>query len=266
MVFYGVMFYKVAFAIAPIFGGYIQEYSGWRENFIFAAFVISTILFALAIMLPETHFKLDVTATRAKIVMRNYMTILSSPHFVGYTFISSMAFSGFIAYYTAAPFLMQNVIGLSAVEFGWLSLGLAIGVFAGQYINAKLVVKKGANKMLLIGLLMMFGSGLLMLMFAEMGFLNTFVVIVPVLFYCIAAGLVFSNAMASAFESFGYIAGAAGGMYGFLQILGSAFTSAFIVRLHENTQVPLAAVYTGLGAGSLILFMLLTLTRTIKKD
>lgn len=257
---YAGMFYTIAFALAPIFGGYIQYYLGWRENFLFITFVVFTITFALSVMLPETNLKLDITATRAKIVLRNYASLIASPHFLGYTFISSLAFSGLIAYYTAAPFLMQNVIGLSSVEFGWLSLGLAIGMFVGQYLNAKYVAKRGINPLLLFGLFMMFGSGVLMWVLGEMGFLNTFVVITPVIIFSIAAGLVFSNAMTNAFQYVGYIAGAAGGMYGFLQIIGASFTSVLVSGFHAETQIPLAMVYTALGACSLVLYFLLTLT------
>lgn len=255
---YASMFYTVAYAGAPIIGGYIETYIGWRANFIFAALVMLAILLTLTAYLPETHLTLDKTATQFKNVVKNYFILLCSPVFIGYTCISSLAFSGLISYYTAAPFLLQNTVGLTAVQFGWLSLGLAMGMFVGQYLNARLVVIIGLSRMLLLGLLLMTFSGLFMMMFGLMGYLNTMVVIVPVVIFSIASGFVFANAMTEAFQSFAHIAGVAGAMYGFLQILGSSLTTILVSGLHERTQLPLASIYLGLGVSALVIYSLLS--------
>lgn len=258
---YASMFYTVAYAGAPMIGGYIETYFGWRANFIFAAAVMFAILTTLYAYFPETHLKLDSTATKFKDIRTNYMSLLRSPVFIGYTFISSLAFSGLVSYYTAAPFILQNVVGLTAVQFGWLSLGLAVGMFIGQYANAKLVVRIGVSRMLLYGLLLMTFSGFFMLLFGVMGILNTWVVIVPVIIFSIASGFVFANAMTNAFQLVGHIAGVAGAMYGFLQILGSSLTTILVSGLHERTQVPLASVYLGLGLAALIIYYCLSRMR-----
>ena len=248
------MFYMFVYASAPIIGGYIQEYLGWRENFIFTAILGAAILTVLFVYLHETHAKPDSTATKFKNIIRNYFSILSSMHFVGYTALSSLAFSGVVAYYTAAPFIMQNVIGLSAVQFGWVSIGITAGIAIGQYINAKLVTKVGVLRMLLIGLLLMTFSGTTMLMFGMLHVINTTVVIVPILVYGIAAGMVYTNAMANAMHEFAHIAGSAGAMYGSLQILGSSITSYIVSILPETSQLPLALVLTGLGVIALVIY------------
>jgi DHA1 family 2-module integral membrane pump EmrD-like MFS transporter len=248
---YASMFYTRAYSIAPILGGYIEFYYGWRMNFMCISLIILIIFLLLWCLLPETH------TTRTKVntlktIFHNYYTLLSSFTFISYTFISSLALSGLIAYYTVAPFLMQNVVGLTAVEFGWMSIGLAAGMFIGQYINARYVIKYGIYKMLHLGVAIMLLSGLIMLSLALHGVINIYSIIFPIGLFSVGAGLVFSNAMAAAFQAFGHIAGSGGAMYGFLQILGTSLTSLFVSTLHTANQLPLAIIFTSLGCVALI--------------
>jgi MFS transporter, DHA1 family, 2-module integral membrane pump EmrD len=255
---YAGMMFTIAFAGAPVLGGYIQTFFGWRANFIFITLVILTIFIMLWYMLPATHHKRDAKATRLKNIINNYSFLLSSPTFVGYTIISSLAYSGFIAYYTAAPFILENEIGLTPEQFGWLSLGIGFGLFIGMFLNARLVVIKGVSFLLLVGLIVMIISGLIMLIAGMFNILNTFVIIMPVILFALASSFVFTNAMTNAFHPVGHIAGVAGGMYGFIQVLGGSLTSILVVKLHERTQVPLASILTGLSLSALILFYLLS--------
>lgn len=254
---YASMFYTVAFAGAPIIGGYITSYFGWHANFVFTMFFIIVIAILLAIFLPETHIQTDKSLTQLHRVTHNYLDLVMSPVFVGYSLISSLAFSGLVSYYTSAPFILQRLVGLTPIQFGWISLALAVGMFVGQFANAKWVVKKSVGKMLLLGLILMCISGFSMLIFGLFGILNTTVVVVPTILFCIASGFVFSNAMADAFHPFGHIAGSAGAMYGFIQIIGSSLVSMIVSHLHEESQLPLAYVYCGLGFTALSLFFLL---------
>jgi len=259
------LFYTLALAVAPIIGGYIQHYLGWRANFIFVTMVISSIFIILTIYLPESHLNKDPHALRFKNIFNNYFTLFTSPVFLGYATLSSISFSGIIAYFTVAPFLLQNIVGLNAVQFGWLSLGIACGICIGQYINIKLVLRLGTLSLLWIGLFTAFFAGLLMLAFALANIINAWVIMVPVILYTTAAGLVFSNANANAFHTFGHIAGIAGAVYGFLQILGSTLTSILLSTLHAHSQVPLAYIFTGLGLfGLIILYFISRTSRDIE--
>lgn len=254
---YAGMMYTIAFAGAPVIGGYIQTYFDWRSNFIFVALVVFAILVTLWSMLPETHHKKDIKATKLKNVLRNYFSLIISPTFVGYTVISSLAYSGFVAYYTAAPFILETEVGLSPKQFGWLSLGIAIGLFIGMFINIRLVVRLGVSFLLLVGIIIMFLSGCAMLITGMLNILNTTAIIVPVILFATASSFVFTNAMTNAFEEVGHIAGVAGGMYGCIQILGASLTSILVVKLSETTQVPLASILTGLSLFAIILYFVL---------
>jgi MFS transporter, DHA1 family, 2-module integral membrane pump EmrD len=88
----------------------------------------------------------------------------------------------------------------------------------------------------------MFIGGASMLIFASLGWLNVFVIMLPVALFCIGAGFSFANASAGAFHAFPKIAGAASALFGCLQIFGGAAASAVMASLHVKNQVPLGSV------------------------
>lgn len=115
-------------AVSPTFGGYIQEHAGWRANFLFL-FVFGIIVWILAVLvLPETNKNLNPNALRIRVMTRNYLILLKSRVFLGYTLCACFACAGIVSYLTIAPFLFQNVLGLTPLEFGQLTF-LLLGPF-----------------------------------------------------------------------------------------------------------------------------------------
>lgn len=239
-------------ASSPTLGGYMQQYFGWRATFVFLAIYTLCVWLMTWKNLPETNFDLNPNATKMKVVIKNYLILLKSKTFLGYTFCTCFAYSGIIAYLTAAPFLLQNIVGLTPVQFGWLAFLIAGSIFISAFLNSRLVVTQGIEKMLLVGNLLMITAGLLMLLFALLLFLNTWVIMLPIAIFVMGAGFTFSNAFAGAFHPFPKMAGSVGALYGCLQILGAAIASAFMASLHESNQIPLALVLIACGVLSLI--------------
>ncbi|VVC75702.1 Bicyclomycin resistance protein [Aquicella siphonis] len=249
-------------AAAPIAGGYIQHWSGWRANFA-ALFIYSAVTWILFFkVLPETNKHLDPDATRFREMCKNYWKVITNRTFLGYTFCSCFAYAGLISYLTIAPFLLQSLIGLTPVEYGWLSLFNASSFFISTFINARLIMSKGIARMVSIGNLLMLISGLSMLSCGLLGWLNPFVIVTPIVIFSMGAGFTFSNAFAGAFHPFPKMAGTAGALYGCIQVLGAALMSAGISILPEHNQIPLALVLTLLGLFSLMSLRLLVGIKT----
>lgn len=244
------MVYTVIIALAPVIGGYIQVTFNWRGNFIFLTLLVMINLLLVWLFLPETNHHLSREATRFKTVAHNYATLLKSPIFVGYTLCSSIALAGLVAYFTASPFLLQNLLGLSPVQYGWSCILLALGLILGSYINSALIMKRGAIFMLILGVILMVFAGMLMLSISLMGFMTPSVIIVPAMLFDVAGGFVYANAMTGAFQPFANMAGSAGALYGSLQILTAALTSLVVASLHEQNQNTLALIFIFLGASA----------------
>ncbi len=251
---YAGMFFALAPACAPIVGGYIQHCFGWRANFVFLSLLFASVWLLIWYAMPETNKDLNPHAIKLSVIWQNYRTLLTNKIFMGYALCSGLGFSGLIAYCAVSPFLFQNVLHLSPVQYGWLAIVITIGMMLGQFINGILVTHFDMNKIMLTGITMMSIGGLIMCAIGAAGILHVAVVIVPTGTFLIAGGLVFSNAMASAFTPFAKMAGSVGAMYGFLQIFSTFVTSLLAAGIEEKNQLLLAGIFILLGVLSLGLY------------
>lgn len=228
--------------LAPIIGGYLEVGLGWRSNFIV---MFAYTLFTCLILwrgLPETNRYLNPQATNFRHILKNTMTLLSHRLFIGYIGLVTLGFSAIIAYAVSSPFLFQNIIGLTPVQYGWLAIFIAPSLAVGAIINSRYVEKHGTAAMIRFGNYCMFAAGIIMLSIGMLGIINTFVIIAPMMLFSFGAGFIFPNSFAAAFEPFHAMAGMAAAVFGSLQILGTSVASALVALVHERNQIPLAII------------------------
>ena len=99
----------------------------------------------------------------------NYFTLLRSKTFLGYALCACFACAGLIAYLTITPFLFQDVLGLSPVEFGQLTIFIAGAICVSGIINSQLVMRKGVSFMVFTGAIFMVIGGFTMLCLSLLG-------------------------------------------------------------------------------------------------
>lgn len=228
-------------AIAPVFGGYLQEFFGWRGSFFFLTIYTILALTTLLLFLPESNKELKSDVFTRKVFLKSYQVLIKSPIFLSYLGCSSLGLAGLTAYLTASPFLFQGLMGLSPVEYGWLAIYVAAGLTLGGLSNAFFVKKAGRHKLMQGGAASMLFAGLLMLVPGLFGYINTTVVITPMVFYMIGVGSVFTNAATGALLPFPKSAGFAGALYGCFQMGGGAIGSLIMAAIPERSQIPLAS-------------------------
>lgn len=232
---------------APVLGGYIQYYLDWRYNFVFIAIYTIFIILMVYFFLKETHKSFNPHAVKVSNLIEKYVSLVKSPIFMGYVGCATCTFGGLSAYLTQSPFLFQNVLKLSSVEYGWLAIFISIGLCLGGVTNSFLVKKVGRHQLLKIGTFFQITSGIVMLVPAFFGSFNVPVIMIPMLIYMFGAALVFTNSFAGAFHFFSKIAGFAGALYGTFQILGGTFFAVIMSFAHAKDQTPLAIVLTLVG-------------------
>lgn len=237
-------------AASPTLGGYIQEQVGWRANFLFL-FIFGIIVWFLAFaILPETNKSLNPDAIKMKVMGANYWTLLCSKVFLGYTFCACFACAGLVSYLTIAPFLFQDVLGLSPLEFGQLTFFIAGAICFSGALNSQLVMHKGVSYMVFIGVLLMIIGGFSMLIAAFWGMKHILYIMIPMALFSMGAGFTFINAFAGAFHPFPQMAGTVGALYASMQDLSAAFTSGTIALCKNYGQYSLAIILLILGLSS----------------
>lgn len=242
---------------APILGGYIQEHFGWRMNFLFIFFLGITIWFLIFATLTETNKNFNPNATQFPVMRTNYLILLKSKFFLGYTFCACFACAGLVAYITIAPFLFQDTFGLTPLQFGQLSIFIAGAICITGLVNSQMVMKKGVLFMVFTGAFFMVVGGFCMLSFVLLGVNNVMALMIPVTLFSVGVGFTYMNAFAGAFHPFPQMAGTVGALYACMQDLSAAVISGIIAIGHFNGQFSLAIIFVMLGLGSWVVWYFL---------
>lgn len=240
--------------VAPTFGGYIQSIFGWRGNFVFLWMLIALSLLIVAKHFAETNPNTNPHAMKPQVLWKNYWHLLTHKIFIGYTICSCVAYSGIIAYATLSPFLFQNVLGLTPIQYGWLAILLGVGLVIVSLLNSFLLRFMLPKKIILFGLSIIFAGGLVMWLLYLMGYLNVTVIIVPMMCFTLGTKMIYSNAVFGTLEPFKKMAGTAAALYSGSVMFSSMLTSSVVALWHTHSSLPLAVILTVLGGLGLIVF------------
>lgn len=252
---YSGIIFVIFLALAPVLGGYLQTYIGWRANFAFVT-ICACAAFCAFIFVPETNRYQALKNLHFATIKKNFKTLIRSPLFIGYTICSLLAYGAILAWITTGPVLLQNMVGLTPIQYGWVYALTGFSFAVGAFANSLAVPHYGVNQMLRIGLWGMLIAGSIMLLFKLMGYLNTSVIVGPAILLSLASSLIFPNASAGLFEPFPEIAGITSALFYSSRLLGGALFSGIVVLLPHQTQAPMAIALMIGGIFSLLIFRL----------
>lgn len=235
----------ILLASSPLIGSYLLSFFSWHACFLFL-FGYALLCFLGAVFIfTESNMNQNANTIKLSAISHSIVSLLKHPIFMGYTFCVMLAFGGILAWLTTLPFLLQDVVGLTPIQFGWVAAFSGIFFIVGGVANAIYVERLGLQKMLLLGLIIMFIGSVIMLIFGLINIINTVVIMLPVIIYILGSSFIFSNAYAGAMHPFSEMAGTAGAVFGFLQILGGAISSAIMSSFKNYNQIPLAIILLG---------------------
>ena len=109
----------VAPIVAPVIGGGLQTFFGWRATFVMLVICAFVIGATAARLLPETLRERPKTPFSLSAMSVLYRSVAVHPGFLANLAILTAAFVGLFAWISGAPVVMQSAIyGLSPFAFG----------------------------------------------------------------------------------------------------------------------------------------------------
>ncbi len=132
------MVFAIAPAVAPILGGALAEWFGWRSIFVFLAVLASAQIYMSWRYLPESLPLEKRQPLHAGNMLRGYVAVLGSARFVLLALSMSFIFLGFFLYVMSAPVFLMRHLGLDATQFGHLFVPLVVGMIAGSMTAVRL--------------------------------------------------------------------------------------------------------------------------------
>lgn len=152
------LIFSLAPAVAPIIGGWLQTWFGWRANFWFLA-VFGAILFAACFRyLPETHPPASRQRFAPAPLLAAYRLVALNPRFILLAGTGSLSFAGFFLYVLSAPAFIYRHLGLTEHDFAWLFMAGVIGMMAGAYLSGRLAGKLLPRRTVWLAFLIMFAG------------------------------------------------------------------------------------------------------------
>jgi MFS transporter, DHA1 family, multidrug resistance protein len=241
--------------IAPLIGSVLQMAFGWRAIFV-ALVVVGSIAAVLAwYLLPET---LKTRAPEPVSLLSSvgvYRTFMKNRVFLAHLGIVTCSFMGLFAWISGAPFVLQDLYGLSALEFGVaFALGSA-GYLLGTVLAAGIVTHIGLDRTIGLGGLALALGGLAMVAAVALGLTSAASLVLPAAFYLAGLGLAMPQGFAGAMSPFPGRAGAASSLIGFTQQTSAAALGAAIGHMLGQTAWPLVIAIATMGCLTLLIWL-----------
>jgi DHA1 family bicyclomycin/chloramphenicol resistance-like MFS transporter len=246
----------IAPIVAPLAGGSLLTWFGWRSIFWVLALFGVACLVAVKAALPETIPR-NISRVPLSAALVNYGGLLADRRFLGYALSGGFGQAGMFAYISGSPFVFIDLYGVPAHYYGWLFGLNATGIVALTQMNRRLLLRYNADRVLDFGNLAGFLMCILLLVMAWTNAAGLIGMLVPLFFVVSLRGLTFPNASAGAMAPFPEKAGSASALLGSVQFAIAAAASAAVGILHNGTAVPMAAVVGTCGFLAFISYRLL---------
>ena len=231
------LFFAIAPAIAPLVGGWLQGWFGWRAVFFFLA-AVGLLVFALvAVWMPETLPKAQRQPIHPVLVVRAYGAMLSSPSFMLLALIFGINFGGLFLYIASAPELIYHHLGYGEHDFWRLFIPVVGGILVGSILAGQLAQRIPPRRTASFGFALMMCAALLNVALSYLALQTALSLIVPVALYALGMALAMPALSLMGLDIFPERRGMASAVQGFLQMSFNGLIAAFIViHLASSTQ------------------------------
>ena len=155
------MMFALAPAVAPVIGGWLQSWFGWRSVFAFLALITVALWLACWRLLPETLPPERRQSLHPAYLGRSYWKVLTSPAFLLTSGALAFNFAGFFVYVLSAPVFLMRHLGVAETGFLWLFGPAMVGLMSGAWLSGRLAGKISLPRTIAGGYLIMGTAALL---------------------------------------------------------------------------------------------------------
>ena len=161
------MIFSIAPALAPVVGGHIHVWLGWRYVFAFMVIAGVALMVLSYALLPETHPMERRTRLHVGVLAQTLVRIASTREFMLYAFALGISFAAMVTFIGAAPAVVMQHWHLHETQFAALFVPLICGILGGGLISGRLAGRVRGRRQIAIGYsLALFGSGATVLLHA----------------------------------------------------------------------------------------------------
>lgn len=238
--------------MAPFLGGYLQSLFGWRSNFYFLGLL--SLLFLILELIYSGESLKHFHPFKMKSIAQTYSGMLRSADFTVGLIILGICFGVVVVYSLSSPFIIERVLGHTAVTTGYSSLLSGLSLMAGGII-AKSLIKRPLVQKVVTALLIQLVVVSLMIFTVPIGS-NIYTLIGFTIGIHICGGFIFNIIYGYCLSRFSKNAGVASGLTGgAMYMVSSVFSYGFANLYAVKSQVLLGVANLSLILLIIVLFM-----------
>jgi DHA1 family bicyclomycin/chloramphenicol resistance-like MFS transporter len=247
---------SIAPMLAPLIGGQVLWYLGWRAIFWVLAIIGVIALVAAYARLPETLRPEYRQPLNIASILSRFGQLVRHKAFMGYAFTSTFQFSALMSFLSGSPFVFIERYGVAPRDYGLIFGGMIVFMTIGSLLNARFAPVFGADRILRYAVIVpaIAGPAALVLGFIEARYGT--IGMWPFLFcfgpQIATISLIGPNSMAMALQRYPHMAGTASSLMGVMQFGIGAVFGAVVGQTYDGTIGPMTAA---MGLAGILCFV-----------
>jgi len=233
-------------AFAPILGGYLQGWFGWRCNFVVIGVIACVAMALVTRYIPEGRAA-TVAPSRTGGMLASYRTLLGTRRFLSYAFTAAGSHAGFHIFAAGAPAVLIVGFGIRPEDYGFYASLPPMGFLVGSFLSNRLTRRLGVDGLITIGCTVLIPAASIMVTLALLGVASPYAVIGPMMLICCGSGLITPNATAGSLGVNAGMVGTASGLGSFMQMTGAAGATALLSLGPSGSPLMLASIIALVG-------------------
>ena len=242
--------------LAPIFGAQILQFTAWRGVFFVLAAIGLVMLLAVFWGLNETLPAARRSRAGLGNTVNTFRGLLKNKKFMGYTLSQGFSLAAMFAYISGAPFVLQNIYGVSPQLFSVFFAVNGLGIILAGQITGWLAGRVTEKNLLVIGLMLGFGGGAALLAAILSG--GSLLTISLALFFVVSSvGIIGTSSFALAMQDQANAAGSASALIGLLSFVLGGIMAPLVGMAGSFSALPMGIVIIAAESAAILSYWLL---------
>ncbi|OAH64002.1 multidrug transporter [Dietzia cinnamea] len=236
---------SVAPVIAPLVGGAVVPFGGWRGVFWLLAALAAVTAVGVAVAVPESLPAADRRAGGVRATLSGMRAVATHGAFAARVSVFVFTFGVLFAYISASPFIYQDMVGLSPTAYAIAFTVNALGILVSNLAGARLVGRFAPEKLMgpgVAGMVVAIVFLVVVVALSPAGTLALAPVTVGFILLTLSIGTVLPNAVALAMQATRGNSGAGSALLGAAQFSLAALVSPLTGLAGPHSAVPMLAV------------------------
>src|SRR5476651_1937341 len=234
---------SIAPMLAPLIGGQILWFLGWRAIFWTLAGIGMFALAAAYLRLPETlrpEYRQPLVLSS---ILKRFGELVRHKAFMGYAFTTSFMFSALLSFLSGSPFVFIERYGIAPRNYGLIFGGMVVFMTIGSLLNARFVRRLGSGKILRYAVIVPLLCGIASLVLGQIearyGTIGMWPIVACFAPQIATISLIGPNSMALALPRYPPMAGTASSLMGVMQFGIGALFGVVVGQTFDGTIVPM---------------------------